>query len=170
MRNHEYEQAAFKEKLDSLDLNAEKLVIANDFLSEESESLSVKNAEMLNQKGVVLDELKDWKEAVECLKVEANNCSGEMMEWKKKIVILEEKEHELKEKIKVQSELNLKIEDYSVKMEEQIQLAENELAESRQNKDKMVQTLTTLETFAKSFKKNIIQKEKEVSRSSFDLN
>ena len=30
MRNHEYELAAFKEKLNVLDLNAEKMVIANE--------------------------------------------------------------------------------------------------------------------------------------------
>ena len=34
----------------------------------------------------------------------------------------------------------------------------------------MIQTLTTLETFAKSFKKNMIQKEKELSRSNFETN
>ena len=64
MRNHEYELAAFKEKLNVLDLNAEKMVIANEFLSEEAESLSNKHAEMLNMKNSVLEEIKEWKEAV----------------------------------------------------------------------------------------------------------
>ena len=80
---------------------------------------------------------------------------------------MEEREQELREKIQVQCELNQKVEDYSINMEERIQLSENDLALQRQNKDKMVQTLTTLETFAKSFKKNMIQKEKELSRTNF---
>ena len=51
--------------------------------------MNAKHADMLNQKGILLDELKEWKEAVECLKTEATNCSGELMEWKRKVVSLE---------------------------------------------------------------------------------
>ena len=42
-------------------------------------------------------------------------------------------------------------------MEGHIQQADNELAQARLNRDGLVQNLTTLETFAKSFKRNILQ-------------
>ena len=38
------------------------------------------------------------------------------MEWKKRVIALEEREQELKEKIQVQNELNQKVEDYSINM------------------------------------------------------
>jgi len=45
-------------------------------LSGETESVAAKNDELLNHKGVLLDEIKDWKDASACLKEEANKCSN----------------------------------------------------------------------------------------------
>ena len=64
--------------------------------------------------------------------------------------------------------MNEKVEDYSMHMEAQIQNANNELAEQRLQRDSLIQTLSTLDTFAKSFKKNIIEKEKELNRCRFE--
>lgn len=85
-------------------------------MAEEANSLTLKQSEMLNQKRIFLEEIKDWREAAECLKAEANGCSGEIIEWKKRVVALEDGEQELKDKIQVQCELNEKIQDYTMGM------------------------------------------------------
>lgn len=59
-----------------MDLKVDKLTIANEFLSGEADSIAAKNAELLNYKGVLLEEIKDWKDASETLKEEANKCSN----------------------------------------------------------------------------------------------
>ena len=48
------------------------------------------------------------------MKVEAEKCGDELKEWKKRIIGLQEREAELREKIKVQCELNRKVEEYSL--------------------------------------------------------
>jgi len=53
-------------------------------------------------------------------------------------------------------------------MEGHIQQADNELAQTRLTRDGLVQNLTTLQTFAKSFKKNILEKGKELSRCQYE--
>ena len=51
-----------------------------------------------------------------------------MIEWKRKVICLEESQQELKDRIKAQNELNEKVQDYSMNMEGHIQQADNELA------------------------------------------
>ena len=55
-------------------------------------------------------------------------------------------------------------------MEGHIQQTSNELAQARLARDALVQNLTTLQTFAKSFKKNILEKGKELSRCQYETN
>jgi hypothetical protein len=49
-----------------------------------------------------------------------------------------------------------------------IEASDNELSKVREQRDCSAKTATTLETFARSFKKNIMAKEKELSRAKFD--
>lgn len=80
---------------------------------------------MLNQKGVMLEEIKEWKDAAECLMGEADKCGEELAEWKRKVVALEEKQQELRDRIRVQNELNEKVEDYTIQVEMNSQDATN---------------------------------------------
>ena len=59
------------------------------------------------------------------------------------------------------------MEDYSRQMEGQIQESSNELAEKRVERDNLYKTLSTLETFAKSFKRNMAQKQKDLSKVTY---
>jgi hypothetical protein len=47
-----------------------------------------------------------------------------LIEWKRKVVVLEEREQEIRERIKVQTDLNIKVEDYSMNIEAQIREAD----------------------------------------------
>lgn len=58
-----------------LDVEAGKLIIANQYLSAEADELTTKGDESLFQKNELLKELKDWKEARESLRSEV--CKGE---------------------------------------------------------------------------------------------
>lgn len=53
-------------------------------------------------------------------------------------------------------------------MELAIEESDNKISKLREQRDCSAKTATTLDTFAKSFKKNIIAKEKELSRAKFD--
>lgn len=63
LRSGEIDQASIKQKMTELDVEAGKLMIANQFLSSEADELAAKADECLFQKNELLKELKEWKEA-----------------------------------------------------------------------------------------------------------
>jgi hypothetical protein len=62
-----------------------KLTIANQYLSSEANELADKNDQYLFQKKELLKELKEWREATNSLKIEANKGDNENKEKKKYI-------------------------------------------------------------------------------------
>jgi hypothetical protein len=75
---------------------------------------------------------------------------------------------ELKGKIKTKEAEKKEVYDYNMDLEMVIETTDNELSKQREQRDCSAKTCTTLDTFAKSFKKNIILKEKELSRAKFN--
>lgn len=101
LRSNEIQQSAIKQKLTDLDVQTGQLVIANQYLSVEADELAAKNDQCLYQKNQLLKELKEWKEAKECLKVQVSKGDEEIKEKKKYIEMLLQKGEQLKSKIRV---------------------------------------------------------------------
>ena len=154
--------------MNELDAEAGRLVIANQYLSAEDEELTAKSDEYLFQKSELLKEVKEWREAKEGLKSEVWKGDEENREKRKYIEALREKGEDLKTKLKAKECEKKEVYDYNLDLELTIEASDNEISKMREQKDCLAKTATTLDTFAKSFKKNIIAKEKELSRAKFE--
>ena len=151
-----------------IDVQAGKLKIANQYLSAEADELATKFNESLFQKNELLKELKEWKEAKDSLRGQFCKGEEEIREKKRYIDCLTDRGEEVKCKIKKKEAEKKEVYDYNMDLQMVIETTDNELSKLREQRDCCAKTSTTLDTFAKSFKKNIILKEKELSRAKFD--
>lgn len=64
--------------MNEIDVKVGKLSIANQYLLSESDNLTVKNGELFALRKEFQSDLKDWNEAVACLKLESSKSEQEI--------------------------------------------------------------------------------------------
>jgi hypothetical protein len=64
--------------MNEIDVKVGKISIANQYLLSESDNLTAKNTELFSCKKEYQGDLKKWKEAVACLKLESSKSEQEI--------------------------------------------------------------------------------------------